>query len=262
MSDFNITARDQLNNPGKVFEEMTKFTPNNLRTSRSNRDVSPLNLTTFNLSEILMRIPAFDSPENALKLQEGLIAGVMSSFWDTESMGGFNRILPPDLVAMLEIANPDGDTGDGSGNQADGSGGAEGETIAGSGSSLSPNFNVSDFNSNRGAQVPTAAIDGLRWLCVNILEPMILEFGTCTITSPYRPLAHNRSVGSSDGSRHIYDSFPTTPAVDCRFARGGPDQWLASARRLFAPERGGFGRYSGNFIHIDNRPNRTSWDWR
>ena len=127
MTDFNITARDQLTNPGKIFEEITKFTPGNLKTSRSGRSVSPFNFTTFNLSEILMRIPAFDSPENAMSLYEGIIAGTMGSFWDPDSMGGFGRLLPPDLVDMLEIANPDGERvsdGGSGGGSFDGGGGA------------------------------------------------------------------------------------------------------------------------------------------
>lgn len=125
MSDFNITAQDQLKNPGKIFEEITKFTPGGLKTSRSGRPVDPLSLTTFNLSEILMRVPAFDSPANALSLFEGVIAGTMGSFWDSESMGAFGRLLPNDLVEMLEIANPDGERitdGTGDANAGGGSG--------------------------------------------------------------------------------------------------------------------------------------------
>jgi len=236
-----------------------------LKTSRSvNPDVDPLDISLPNISELLQRVTAFESPEDILKgiTDNSFMKSINSIFALPEggALGMLLSLLPGDIREKIGSVATDATTAP----TAPTGGGAEGETIEGGDPvQLSPNFKVSDFNSNRGAQVPTEAIPGLRWLCVNVLEPMISEFGACTITSPFRTTAHNKSVSSSgDRSRHIYYRYPNSPAVDVRFARGGPDAWLSAARGIIAPGRGGFGRYSGNFIHIDNRPSRTNWDWR
>lgn len=123
MSDFNISPRDQLRNPGKIFEEINKFNPNGLTTSRHKQGRNPMGLTMFNLSEILMRTPAYDSPENTLGRFESIITGVLGSFWDPENLPGLERLLPADLVDILDAANPDGFGSDGS--EEDYSGGSD-----------------------------------------------------------------------------------------------------------------------------------------
>jgi hypothetical protein len=115
-TNFNISAMDQFRHPEKIFEEINKNYPQGRMTSRSAQGRAPFQLSLFNLSEILMRIPAYDSPENALQRFEGLITGVLGSFWDSSLMEGLSSLLPSDLRAILETANPDGIAGiDGTG---------------------------------------------------------------------------------------------------------------------------------------------------
>jgi len=108
VSNFNISPREQLHNPGKVFEEMTKYAPDGLRTSRSERHVNPFNLTMFNLSEILMRVPVYDDPAKVIERFENLVSGTMGSFWDPDNIPGVAHLLPGDLLDGLNAANPDG----------------------------------------------------------------------------------------------------------------------------------------------------------
>lgn len=107
-TNFNISVNDLSQNPEKIFQEINKSYPKGRVTSRSAQGRPPLQLTVFNLSEILMRIPAFDSPANALQRMEGLVTGVLGSFWDSDVMGGFADLLPEDMREILEAANPDG----------------------------------------------------------------------------------------------------------------------------------------------------------
>lgn len=101
MTDFNITAKDLLDNPNKVFDEINKFSPDGLKTSRSKRNVPPFDFTTFNLSEILMRIPAFNSPEDVLGFYETLISGVLGSLPSgVQSM--FSGFLPPGMQEFFD----------------------------------------------------------------------------------------------------------------------------------------------------------------
>lgn len=51
--------------------------------------------------------------------------------------------------------------------------------------------------------ITEGAIDNLRRLCVNILEPVRLHFGAITINSGYRCKELNRRLGGADNSQHV-----------------------------------------------------------
>jgi uncharacterized protein YcbK (DUF882 family) len=86
--------------------------------------------------------------------------------------------------------------------------------------------------------------------------------GPVRVVSGYRPLEHNRKVGSSDNSQHVQfralDLAPVSGDINAFFAV------VESVVRQWRRDRPvGFGRYD-TFIHIDTgryQHNRT-WDHR
>lgn len=123
--------------------------------------------------------------------------------------------------------------------------------------SLSPNFNVSEFDCHNGQEVPEKSIPALKILARGVLEPLRKKYGEATVNSGYRPRGYNKSIGGAPASHHIYELYNyDAPAADVRFAKGTPAQWAASARAL---RKGGVGQYDrANFVHVDLGPVR-SW---
>lgn len=75
---------------------------------------------------------------------------------------------------------------------------------------LSPHFTLAELTKSHVAAVmsisnmpPKPAIERLRLLCLNVLEPVRERFGPFTPSSGYRSLILNRLVGSSDTSQHV-----------------------------------------------------------
>lgn len=120
---------------------------------------------------------------------------------------------------------------------------------------LSPHFMLSEFAMKDGTLPPLGCVTALRRLCVEVLEPMRVQFGTCIVTSGYRTPEHNRAVGGARRSRHLYAQWHHEPAADVRFARGTPEQWAA---RAMAMKVGGVGLYRSH-IHVDQRRVTTRW---
>jgi uncharacterized protein YcbK (DUF882 family) len=132
---------------------------------------------------------------------------------------------------------------------------------------LSPHFDLAEFHSKDGVEVPETHEKALRDLCRKVLEPMRRKFGVCSVHSGYRTEARNRAVGGARNSYHRYDIHDAPEvAADVSFARGNPTTWRTEARRLLASKygknRGGLGRYlPGGFLHIDTRKNgRVEWE--
>lgn len=140
---------------------------------------------------------------------------------------------------------------------------------------LSPHFTVEEFDCHNGARVPSSCIPALRSLCVHVLEPLRSEFGAVRVVSGYRERLYNRSIGSTDGSYHVYDLRrraspsgwgPGGVAADLVPATGRPETWAAWARQhrtsnatLARRNAGGVGRYlRSGFVHLDTGPRR---DW-
>lgn len=122
-------------------------------------------------------------------------------------------------------------------------------------SRLSPHFRLGEFAMDDGTLPPSASDEWLRRLCTEVLEPMRARFGVCVVTSGYRTVAHNRAVGGAPASRHLYDRWASTPAVDVRFSRGTPEQWGALAISM---KVGGVGIYRGH-VHVDQRRALARW---
>lgn len=75
---------------------------------------------------------------------------------------------------------------------------------------LSQNFTLIEFTkSQAGSRLkidntpPPAAIERLKLLCQNVLEPVRQKFGTVTILSGYRAPLLNRKIGGAPNSQHL-----------------------------------------------------------
>jgi uncharacterized protein YcbK (DUF882 family) len=85
---------------------------------------------------------------------------------------------------------------------------------------------------------------------ISLLELVRNHFGKpVTITSGYRCLTYNRSIGSGDESQH-----PKKTAADIQVAGVAPGKVHA----FLADTTGGLGSYS-TFTHLDTRPKKARW---
>lgn len=122
---------------------------------------------------------------------------------------------------------------------------------------VSPHFRLSEFNCHNGVRVPTVAVPALVRLCRDVLEPIREVYGVVFVTSGYRTVAYNRSIGGVPQSQHIYEWGPESVAADIIPAHGSPRAWAELANRLLG-RSGGLGVYE-KFIHVDNRATRARW---
>lgn len=114
---------------------------------------------------------------------------------------------------------------------------------------LSANFRVREFACKDGND--TVLIDmGL----VVVLQAIRDHFGRpVVINSAYRTQAHNKKVGGSTKSQHLFGK-----AADIRVGGVTPMELARYAEYLLG-DGGGIGLY-GTFVHVDVRPNRTRWN--
>lgn len=67
---------------------------------------------------------------------------------------------------------------------------------------LSPHFDLSELSP--ASMPPPEAVERLRRLCVEVLEPVRSALGCpLRVTSGYRSVAHNRRIGGSRSSQHL-----------------------------------------------------------
>lgn len=113
---------------------------------------------------------------------------------------------------------------------------------------ITANFRVREFACQDGSD-PIFVSDKL----VNILQAIRNHFGQpVTINSGYRTASHNKSVGGSVYSQHLFGT-----AADIVVAGVDPDDVAAYAEKLLA-NTGGIGRYKG-FVHVDVRTTKSRW---
>lgn len=114
---------------------------------------------------------------------------------------------------------------------------------------VSANFRVREFACQDGSDAVVIA-DKL----VQILQGIRNHFGQpVTINSAYRTPEHNKKVGGSATSQHLYGM-----AADIVVAGVDPYDVAAYAEQLM-PNTGGIGRYKG-FTHIDVRKDKSRWN--
>lgn len=114
---------------------------------------------------------------------------------------------------------------------------------------LSLNFRVKEFACSDGSD-PIFIDTEL----VNVLQKIRSHFGKAvTITSAYRTPTHNKKVGGTLYSQHLYGR-----ACDIKISGVSPKKVAAYAETLLK-NKGGIGIYS-TFCHIDVRATKSRWN--
>ena len=114
---------------------------------------------------------------------------------------------------------------------------------------LSTNFRVREFACSDGSD--PIFIDSK---LVTILQKIRTHFGKAvTITSAYRTPIHNKSVGGTTYSQHLYGK-----AADIKVKGVSPKTVAAYVEKLLS-DRGGIGIYD-TFVHIDVRETKSRWN--
>ena len=113
---------------------------------------------------------------------------------------------------------------------------------------LTANFRVEEFACKDGSDTIFISSDLaklLQQIRTHFAKPLI-------INSAYRTEAHNRAVGGSPSSRHLYGM-----AADIVVQGIAPEETAAFAETLL-PHTGGIGRYA-DFTHVDVRRVSSRW---
>jgi uncharacterized protein YcbK (DUF882 family) len=117
-------------------------------------------------------------------------------------------------------------------------------------------FNISEFHSNDGVEVPEKYYGNLQKLMTN-LDVLREYLGSAIfINSGYRSPAHNKKVGGVSNSQHLY-----AIAADMRSLTKTPKEIKAAIETLIAQgkmSKGGVGLYS-TFVHYDVRGTNARW---
>ena len=114
---------------------------------------------------------------------------------------------------------------------------------------LATNFKVKEFACTDGSDPIFIDSD-----LVNVLQKIRSHFGKAvTITSAYRTPTHNKKVGGTLYSQHLYGR-----ACDIKISGVSPKKVAAYAETLLK-NKGGIGIYS-TFTHIDVRATKSRWN--
>ena len=114
---------------------------------------------------------------------------------------------------------------------------------------LSTHFRVKEFACTDGSDPIFIDTD-----LVNILQKIRNHFGKAvTITSAYRTPAHNKAVGGTTYSQHLYGR-----ACDIKVKGVAPKKVAAYVEKLM-PNKGGIGIYK-TFTHVDVRASKSRWN--
>ena len=114
---------------------------------------------------------------------------------------------------------------------------------------LTTNFRVREFACQDGSDTIFISTE-----LVKVLQKIRSWFGKpVTINSAYRTEAHNRAVGGSPNSQHLYGL-----AADI-VVQGKKPKEVARYVEAVLGSRGGIGLYKG-FTHVDVRAKRARWD--
>jgi uncharacterized protein YcbK (DUF882 family) len=113
---------------------------------------------------------------------------------------------------------------------------------------VSTNFRVKEFSCGDGSD-PIFIDSEL----ITVLQKIRTHFGkSITITSAYRTPPHNKAVGGTAYSQHLYGK-----AADIKVKDTEPKKVAAYAETLLK-NRGGIGVYK-TFVHVDTRSTKARW---
>ena len=114
---------------------------------------------------------------------------------------------------------------------------------------LATNFRVREFACSDGSD-PIFIDSEL----VTVLQKIRTHFGrSVKITSAYRTPSHNKAVGGTTYSQHLYGR-----AADIK-VNGLPPKMVANYAGKLLSNRGGIGIYN-TFVHIDVRDTESRWN--
>lgn len=124
---------------------------------------------------------------------------------------------------------------------------------------LTENFKKKEFECKDGSEMPTDVQLNIAELAVQ-LEIIRSHFNApIKITSAYRSLEYNRSIGSKDTSQHVLGR-----AADIQVKGYTPDEVADAIEFLISSgmiKEGGVGRYN-TFTHYDTRGERARWNYK
>lgn len=120
---------------------------------------------------------------------------------------------------------------------------------------LSENFRVREFRCKDGSNTIFVDTD-----LVTLLQHIRDHFNRAvTITSGYRTVAHNKAVGGSPKSQHLYGMAADIQVTDT------PPEFVAQYTETLLSGRGGIGLYpkkagrAKGWVHVDVRKNKARW---
>ena len=120
---------------------------------------------------------------------------------------------------------------------------------------LSANFKVKEFACKDGSNA-IFVDDEL----VRVLQDIRDHFNRpVTITSGYRTMTHNKKVGGSPKSQHLYGTAADIQVKDT------PPEFVAQYAETLLAGRGGIGTYpkkagrAHGWVHVDVRKNKSRW---
>lgn len=120
---------------------------------------------------------------------------------------------------------------------------------------LSENFRVREFRCKDGSNVifvDTELVELLQKIRDHFNRPV-------TITSAYRTVSHNKAVGGSPKSQHLYGMAADIQVADT------PPEFVAQYAETLLSGRGGIGLYpkkagrAKGWVHVDVRKNKSRW---
>lgn len=124
---------------------------------------------------------------------------------------------------------------------------------------LTKNFSLHEFDCKDGSIMPDGVLVNIKKLANNLQVIRNYIGLPVIINSAYRTPSHNKKVGGSPTSQHLYGK-----AADIRVVGMSPEQLREIILELIKEGKileGGVGIYN-NFVHYDIRGNRARWDYR
>lgn len=120
---------------------------------------------------------------------------------------------------------------------------------------LSESFKVKEFACKDGSNVIFVDSD-----LVSVLQKIRNHFNRpVVITSGYRTVSHNKKVGGSTNSQHLYGTAADIQVKDT------PPEFVADYAETLLSGKGGIGLYpkkagrAKGWVHVDVRKNRARW---